>query len=44
MKHNLFIEMLQQWLTNNKPLYVIYDKDEQEKVDARWEKMHGKMN
>lgn len=28
----------------NKPLYVIYDKEEQEKVDARWEKMHGKMN
>lgn len=26
----------------DKPLYVIYDKEEQEKVDARWEKMHGK--
>jgi hypothetical protein len=24
------------------PLYVIYDKEQQEKVDARWERMHGK--
>ena len=28
---------------DDKPLYVIYDKEHQEKVDARWEKMHGKM-
>lgn len=28
----------------DKPLYVIYDKEEQEKVDARWERMHGKIN
>lgn len=27
---------------HNKPLYVIYDKYEQAKVDARWERMHGK--
>jgi len=25
-----------------KPLYVIYDKEEQAKADARWERMHGK--
>lgn len=26
----------------DKPLYIIYDKEEQAKVDARWERMHGK--
>lgn len=26
----------------DKPLYVIYDKEEQTKVDARWKRMHGK--
>lgn len=26
---------------NKKPLYIIYDKEEQEKIDARWNKMHG---
>jgi len=26
----------------DKPLYVIYDKEEKDKVDARWERMHGK--
>lgn len=28
-------------LKNNEPLYVIYDKHEQDKIDARWERMHG---
>lgn len=28
--------------SGDKPLYVIYDKEEQDKVDARWERMHGK--
>jgi len=27
---------------SHKPLYMIYDKEEQERVDARWERMHGK--
>lgn len=26
----------------DKPLYVIYDKEEQAKVDARWDRMHGR--
>lgn len=25
---------------NDKPLYIIYDKEEQAKIDARWERMH----
>jgi hypothetical protein len=24
------------------PVYIIYDKEEQKRVEARWEKMHGK--
>lgn len=24
-------------------VYIIYDKEEQKRVEARWEKMHGKM-
>jgi hypothetical protein len=28
---------------NDKPLYVIYDKEEQAKIEARWERMHGKI-
>lgn len=27
---------------SNKPVYVIYDKEEQTKINARWNKMHGK--
>jgi len=23
-------------------LYIIYDKEEQDKIDARWDRMHGK--
>lgn len=26
----------------DKPLYIIYDKEEQNKVGARWERMHGR--
>ena len=25
----------------NKPLYIIYDKEEQAKVESRWKRMHG---
>lgn len=25
----------------NKPLYIIYDKEQQAKVEARWKRMHG---